>query len=106
MLRRRGFWPVGSAWGVRFRFADWIDEVTGLRCYCCDVVSPDPERRRCITKTYLLLANHNLHNSSLRDHLCQIPELHRSTLLELHAQTLEYLRVESSSLSQLREVAL
>lgn len=109
MLRRRGFWPVGSTWGVRFRFADWIDEVTGLRCCCCNVVSSDPEKRRCIAKdrdSYLLLANHDLHNSSLGHHLRQIPKLHRSTLLELHSQTLEYLRVESPALSQLREIAL
>jgi hypothetical protein len=32
MESKRGFWPVGSAWGVRFKFADWIVEVIGLRC--------------------------------------------------------------------------
>lgn len=30
MERRRGF--VASGWGVRFRFADWMVEVIGLRC--------------------------------------------------------------------------
>lgn len=35
MIRRRGFWPVGSGWGVRERFEDWIAEATGfMYCVC------------------------------------------------------------------------
>lgn len=73
MERRRGFWPVGSAWGVRFRFADWIVEVIGLRCCVSgQFLSCHPSSGKK-EFSYLLLSNHNLHNASFRNHLSQIP---------------------------------
>ena len=55
---------------------------------------------------YLLLADHDLHDPSFRHHLRQISQLHGTSLLQLHSQVLEHLRVKSSSLSQLRKIIL
>ena len=103
----RGF--VASGWGVRFRFADWIVEVIGLRC--CGLLSVLLSFtcyfcHRQKRESYLLLTNHNLHNPSFRHHLRQITQLDSTALLQLHPQVLKNVRIEPSSLSQLRKVIL
>ena len=38
ICRAKGFAPVGSGWGVRFKLLDWIAEEIGFRCYDSDGV--------------------------------------------------------------------